>query len=105
MKLNTNNILNIVLNSLATFRNYSSFITRQMYNKINLHYIFTTHKYLNCAKMFIACISKALPDVGIVKDSADGLTEQLCSRMTLNTGVFNGRDVIADMPICSQMRV
>ena len=41
-----------------------------------------------------------MTDVRIVKDSADGLTEQICSRMALNTGVFNGRDVIADMPKC-----
>ena len=42
-----------------------------------------------------------MPDVRIVKDSADGLTEQLCSRMALNTeGVFNDRDVIADMHKC-----
>ena len=41
-----------------------------------------------------------MPDVEIVKDSADGLTEQLCSRMALNTGVFNGQDIIADMPKC-----
>ena len=44
-------------------------------------------------------------DVKIVKDSADGLTKQLYSHMLLNTGVFNGRDVIADMLKCSQMRV
>ena len=36
---------------IATFRNYLSFIFRQMYNKISVHYIYTTHKYLNCVKM------------------------------------------------------
>ena len=41
-----------------------------------------------------------MPDVRIVKDSADDLTEQICSRMALNTGVFSGRNVIADMPKC-----
>ena len=46
-----------------------------------------------------------MSNVRIVQDSADGLTKQLCSRMALNTGVFKGRDVIADRPKCSKMRV
>ena len=46
-----------------------------------------------------------MPDIRRVKDSADGLTEQLCSRIALNTDAFKGRDVVADLPKCSQMRV
>ena len=43
-----------------------------------------------------------MPDVRIVKYSADGVIKQLCLLMAPNTGVFNGQDVIADIPKCSQ---
>ena len=52
---------------IATFRNYLSFIIRQMYNKMSVPYLYTIHKYWNCAPMFITRMIQRHDGYGVIK--------------------------------------